>query len=109
MHARRKAISKRHEMPLNNILEFEIFDIWGIDFRVYLVVVNYMSKWVEIVAQPTNNFKVVSKFLRKHIFTRFGTPRAIINDGGAHFLNQTMKNLLAKYGVRHKVATTYHP
>lgn len=24
-------ISRRHEMPLNNILEVEIFDIWGID------------------------------------------------------------------------------
>ncbi|XP_055824421.1 uncharacterized protein LOC129892936 [Solanum dulcamara] len=35
--------------------------------------------------------------------------RAIISDGGSHFINQTVKNLLAKYGVRHKVATTYHP
>lgn len=25
-------ISARHEMPLNNILEVELFDVWGIDF-----------------------------------------------------------------------------
>lgn len=40
---------------------------------------------------------------------RFGTLRDIINDGGAHFTNQTMKNLLTKYGVRQKVATVNHP
>lgn len=25
-------ISRRHEMPLSNILKVEIFDVWGIDF-----------------------------------------------------------------------------
>ena len=25
-------ISRRNKMPLNNILEVEIFDVWGIDF-----------------------------------------------------------------------------
>lgn len=40
---------------------------------------------------------------------RFRTPQAIISDGRAHFINQAMKNLLAKYGVIHKVATSYHP
>jgi len=26
-------ISRRHEMPLNGILEVELFDVWGIDFQ----------------------------------------------------------------------------
>ena len=52
---------------------------------------------------------MVIKFIKKHIFTRFGTPRAIISDGGKHFINHLVKNLLDKYGIRHKVATTYHP
>ncbi|XP_049366220.1 uncharacterized protein LOC125831072 [Solanum verrucosum] len=68
-----------------------------------------MSKRVEAVSLPTNDAKVVVKFIRKHIFTRFGTPRAIISDGGNHFINNSVHSLLAKYGVRHKVATTYHP
>ncbi|PIN22251.1 hypothetical protein CDL12_05039 [Handroanthus impetiginosus] len=25
-------ISRRHEMPLNTILEVELFDVWGVDF-----------------------------------------------------------------------------
>ena len=112
-------ISRRHEMPLNNILEVEIFDVWGIDFmgpfissfnNLYiLVAVDYVSKWVEATALPTNDSKVVLNFLKRNIFTRFGTPRAIISDEGSHFCNKYFGALLAKYGVTHRVATAYHP
>lgn len=105
-------------MPLN-ILEFEIFDVWGMDFmgpfpssygnQYILVAVDYVSKWVEAVALPTNDSKVVSKFPKKHIFTPFDTPSAIISDWRKALHKPTVRNLLAKYGVRHKVATTYHP
>ncbi|PKA65083.1 hypothetical protein AXF42_Ash013204 [Apostasia shenzhenica] len=106
-------------MPLNNILVCELFDIWGIDFmgpyplsfsnKYILVAVDYTSKWVEAIATQTNDAKVVLKFLRKNIFTRFGTPRAIISDGGTHFYNKQFYKLLRKYGVTHKIATPYHP
>ncbi|GKV23246.1 hypothetical protein SLEP1_g32996 [Rubroshorea leprosula] len=112
-------ISRRHEMPLTNILVYDIFDVWGIDFmgpfpssfgKAYiLVAVDYVSKWVEAVACPTNDARVVVKFLKSNIFTRFGTPRAVISDGGKHFCNRQFENLLAKYGVTHKIATPYHP
>ena len=36
-------------------------------------------------------------------------PKAIISDGGTHFCNKPFTTLLAKYGVKHKVATPYHP
>ncbi|GKV38977.1 hypothetical protein SLEP1_g46823 [Rubroshorea leprosula] len=112
-------ISRRHEMPLTNILVCDIFDVWGIDFmgpfpssfdKAYiLVAVDYVSKWVEAVACPTNDARVVVKFLKSNIFIRFGTPRAVISDGGKHFCNRQFENLLAKYGVTHKIATPYHP
>ncbi|XP_070011689.1 uncharacterized protein [Nicotiana sylvestris] len=47
-------------------------------------------------------------FLKKDIFTRFGTPRAIISDGGSHFCNKAFDTLLTKYGVTQKVSTPYH-
>ena len=106
-------------MPLNNILKVEIFYVWGIDFmgpflpsngnQYILVVVDYVSKWIEVVALPSNDSRVVLKFLKKHIFTRFGTPREIISHGGKHFIYNIMKNLVAKYSIHHKVATAYHP
>ncbi|RVW61817.1 Retrovirus-related Pol polyprotein from transposon 17.6 [Vitis vinifera] len=52
---------------------------------------------------------VVLKFLKENIFSRFGVPKAIISDGGAHFCNKPFEALLSKYGVKHKVATPYHP
>ncbi|KAL5577892.1 hypothetical protein UlMin_019591 [Ulmus minor] len=70
---------------------------------------DYVSKWVEAVALPTNDSRVVIRFLKKNIFARFGTPRAIISDGGSHFCNKQFDALLSKYGVTHRVATPYHP
>ncbi|XP_070016960.1 uncharacterized protein [Nicotiana sylvestris] len=78
-------ISRRHEMPITTIQEVEVFDMWEIDFmgpfvslygkKYILVAVDYVSKWVEAVALPTNDAKGVSNFLKKNIFTRFGTPK----------------------------------
>ncbi|KAL5573202.1 hypothetical protein UlMin_022799 [Ulmus minor] len=77
--------------------------------KFVLVAVNYVSKWVEAVALSTNDSRVVIRFLKKNIFARFGTPRAIISDGGSHFCNKQFDALLSKYGVTHRVATPYHP
>ncbi|RVW66839.1 Gag-Pol polyprotein [Vitis vinifera] len=74
-----------------------------------LVGVDYVSKWVEAIPCRTNDHKVVLKFLKENIFSRFGVPKAIISDGGTHFCNKPFEALLAKYGVKHKVATPYHP
>ncbi|XP_061358007.1 uncharacterized protein LOC133302268 [Gastrolobium bilobum] len=106
-------------MPLNNILEVEIFDVWGMDFmgpfpssysnKYILVAVDYVSKWVEAIATQTIDSRVVIAFLKKNIFVRFGVLRAIISDGGTHFDNRWVDVVLAKYGVRHKISTSYHP
>ncbi|XP_059285902.1 uncharacterized protein LOC132039436 [Lycium ferocissimum] len=102
-----------------NLIEVEIFDVWGIDFmgpfpqsfgnKYIMFVVDYVLKWVEAIPLPTNDAKVVVNFVQKNIFIRFGTPRVMISDRGAHFYNSLLKNLLAKYGVKHKVSTAYHP
>ncbi|XP_049361012.1 uncharacterized protein LOC125825743 [Solanum verrucosum] len=69
---------------------------------------DYVSKWVED-ALPENDGKSVAGFLKKNIFSRFGTPRAIISDGGSHFCNKVFSALLTKYGVKqHKFAMLYH-
>ena len=74
-----------------------------------LVGVDYVSKWVEAIPCRSNDHKVVLQFLKKNIFSRFGVPKAIISDGGTHFCNKPFETLLSKYGVKHKVATPYHP
>lgn len=73
-----------------------------------LVIMDYVSKWVEELTNLTNDAQVVVKFLEKFIFTRFGTLRAIINYAKSHFCNHLFKSVLKKYGVTHKVTTSYH-
>nr|GEZ37515.1 reverse transcriptase domain-containing protein [Tanacetum cinerariifolium] len=110
--------SQRDEMPQNSIQVCEIFDVWGIDFmgpfpsskgnKYILVAVNYLSKWVEANALPINDARVVIKFL-KSLFSRFGTPKAIISDRGTHFCNDQFARVMSKYGVTHRLSTAYHP
>ena len=112
-------ISRRHMMPLNLILVVDLFDVWGIDFMgpfpssfgyIYILVgVDYVSKGVEAMPCRAADHRVVLKFLKENIFSRFGVPKAIISDGGSHFYNKPFENLLTNYGVKHKVATPYHP
>nr|GFA43564.1 reverse transcriptase domain-containing protein [Tanacetum cinerariifolium] len=70
--------------------------------------VDYLSKWVEAKALPTNDARVVVKFL-KALFSRFGIPRAIISDHGTHFCNDQFTRIMIKYGVTHRLGTNYHP
>ncbi|GJR20730.1 reverse transcriptase domain-containing protein [Tanacetum coccineum] len=115
---RQGKVSQRDEMPQNSIQVCEIFDVWGIDFmgpfpsskgnKYILVAVDYLSKWVEAKALPTNDARVVCKFL-KSLFARFGAPRAIISDRGTHFCNDQFAKVMLKYGVTHRLSTAYHP
>nr|GFA97078.1 reverse transcriptase domain-containing protein [Tanacetum cinerariifolium] len=76
--------------------------------KYILVAVDYLSKWVEAKALPTNDGRVVVKFL-KSLFSRFGTPKAIISDRGTYFCNDQFSRVMAKYGVTHRLSTAYHP
>nr|GEV41057.1 reverse transcriptase domain-containing protein [Tanacetum cinerariifolium] len=76
--------------------------------KYILVAVNYLSKWVEVKALPTNDARVVCKFLQS-LFARFGTPRAIISDHSMHCSNDQFAKIMLKYGVTHRLATAYHP
>nr|GEW31145.1 reverse transcriptase domain-containing protein [Tanacetum cinerariifolium] len=82
-------ISQRDEMPQSAIQVCEIFD-------------------VEAKALPTNDARVVVKFL-KSLFSRFGIPRAIISDRGTHFCNDQFTRVMIKYVVTNHLARAYHP
>nr|GEV07259.1 reverse transcriptase domain-containing protein [Tanacetum cinerariifolium] len=87
----------------------------GIDFmgsfpslrgnKYILVAVDYLSKWVEAKALPTNDARVVCKFL-KSLFARFGTPRAIISDHGTHFCNDQFAKVMLKTAFKTPIGCT---
>nr|GEW96758.1 hypothetical protein [Tanacetum cinerariifolium] len=86
---------------------------WFADFAnchagYILVAVDYSLKWVEAKALPTNDARIVVKFL-KSLFARFGTLRAIISDRRTYFCNDKFAKVMSKYGVTHRLSTAYHP
>ncbi|GKG00517.1 reverse transcriptase domain-containing protein, partial [Tanacetum coccineum] len=109
----------RDEMPQNSIQVCEILDVWGIDFmgpfpssrgnKYILVAVDYLSKWDKAKSLPTNDARVVCKFLKSLFARRFGARRAIISDRGTHFCNDQFAKVMLKYGVTDRLSTAYHP
>nr|GEX37150.1 hypothetical protein [Tanacetum cinerariifolium] len=75
---------------------------WFADFA------NYHAGNFIVKALPTNDARVVCKFL-KSLFARFGSPRAIISDRGTHFCNDQFVKVMLKYGVTHRLSIAYHP
>ena len=79
------------------------------EHKYILLVMDYVSNWVEDIPGITYDAKVVLHCIRTNIFTRFRTPKAVINDEGSHFYNKLFASLLDKYGVKHQVSLAYHP
>jgi hypothetical protein len=79
-------------MPLTSNLQIDIFDVWGINFmglfpnsegyEYILVVVDYVSKWVEALPCRAADTMHSKRMFHEVIFPRYGVPRIVINDGG---------------------------
>ena len=63
---------------------------------------------MEAKATRTNDSRVVAEFIKSNIFVHSRMPRAIVSDRDTHFCNKTITALFRKYGVLHKVSTSYH-
>ena len=106
-------------MPLHYNLQVEIFDVWGIDFmepfqkshdsKYILIVIDYVSKWVEALPCRATDTKHARKMFHEVIFPCFGTPRMVISDGVSHFIDKTFRAFLRELGAKHNIATPYHP
>ena len=111
-------INRRNEMPLQGITVVPIFYVWGIDFigpfppsfgNLYVLVVDFVSKWVEAITCPRNDANTVVGIIHKNILSRFGAPGTIISDEGNYFANKFFAKLMSRYGVRHVMSLAYHP
>ncbi|GKD92423.1 reverse transcriptase domain-containing protein, partial [Tanacetum coccineum] len=101
---RQGKISQRDEMPQNSIQVCEIFDVWGIDFmgpfpssqrnKYILVAVNYLSKWVEAKALPTNDARVV--MLKYGVTHRLATAYHPQTSGKMEVSNRGLKRILER-------------
>ncbi|GJX07279.1 reverse transcriptase domain-containing protein, partial [Tanacetum coccineum] len=104
---RQGKISQQDEMPQNAIQVCEIFDVWGIDFmgpfpsshgnKYILVAVDYLSKWVEAKALPTNDARFFAKVMSKYGVThRLATAYHPQTSGQVEVSNRGLKRILER-------------
>jgi hypothetical protein len=94
---------------MNYSLVIEPFDCWGFDFMGpfpplegythILVVVDYVTKWVEAIPTKSADGETLLKMLKDVIFPRFGVPRYHMTDGGSYFIHGGFRKTLASVGV----------
>jgi len=63
---------------------------------------------VEAIPTRSIDARVIVKFLKENIFSRYGMPIAIISDQGTYFGNRSFDALLKKYSIVHRLVTSYH-
>ena len=74
-----------------------------------LLVVDYVSKWVQVVSCSRNDIITVVRFVQRNMLNRYGALRTIISDEGSNFANKLFSKLMSKYGVIQTMDLAYHP
>ena len=94
--------------PLHPTIAFWPFDAWGLDAigplpkssggHLYiLAVIDYFSKWAEVVPLREVKKETMVNFIRTHLIYRYGIPRYIMTDNGKPFYNRLMIELCEKF------------
>ena len=83
-------------------------DIFQIQNRAYLIVVDYFSSYIEVdYLTSVSSQQVIEKM--KHHFARFGIPRQLITDGGPQYTSSEFAEFARKWGIKHHITSPQHP
>lgn len=74
-----------------------------------LVITDYFTKWVEVVALPDQTALSTCKALVERIINYHGPPRVIVTDRGTNFTSKLFKYLCEALRIKHCTTTSYHP
>ncbi|RVW64689.1 Gag-Pol polyprotein [Vitis vinifera] len=75
---------------------------------LFLVAIDYFTKWVEAASYARLTSSGVASFIRSHIICRYGVPHELISDRGVHFRAE-VDTLVQRYGIRHHRSSAYRP
>jgi hypothetical protein len=97
---------------MNPIIKPWPFRGWGMDMidkinplfskghQYILTIIDYFTKWVEVIPMKSVTSKDVINFIKEHIIHRFGIPQTITTDGGSVFISEEFRKFTADVGIK---------
>ena len=76
--------------------------------KMFLVLVDARSKWIEACITPSSTSEVVIEELLP-LFAQFGLPELIVTDNAQCFKSEEFESFLRKNGIKHATSAPYHP
>ncbi|XP_063380957.1 uncharacterized protein K02A2.6-like [Cydia fagiglandana] len=76
--------------------------------RMFFVIVDSTSKWIEAFVMQRTTGTAVIKVLME-IFARFGLPKEVVSDNGPPFTSQEVDQFMTRSGIKHTYSAPYHP
>ena len=79
-----------------------------VEGKMFLLIVDAYSKWLEVHATSTSTSAATIELLRKS-FAALGLPEVIVSDNATTFTSEEFAEFLKKNGIRHIRSPPYHP
>ena len=76
--------------------------------KMFLIVVDAHSKWMEVIPVSSSNSSTTIEKLRQ-LFAVHGLPDKVISDNGTCFTSTEFADFMKKNGIRHSTTAPYHP
>ena len=76
--------------------------------KIFLVVIDAHSKWLEVVVVPSTSSINTIRVLRT-MFATHGLPEVVVSDNGTAFTSGEFQEFLKKNGIQHLRSAPYHP
>ncbi|XP_030846949.1 uncharacterized protein K02A2.6-like [Strongylocentrotus purpuratus] len=86
-------------------LGMDLFEYQG---KMFLIVEDYYSRWIEVKRLHGHTSEAVIKSL-KEIFAVHGIPDVVISDNGPQFANETFQKFAEKYRFVHTTSSPRYP
>jgi hypothetical protein len=74
-----------------------------------IVLIDYLSRYLEVEAVPSTDSESVVNFFKTRIFARFGWPSTVISDAGTAFSSHQFQDFMEMERIRHIMASVEHP
>ena len=76
--------------------------------KMFLVVVDAYSKWLEVCITSSSTSETTIRLLRR-TFATHGLPEHLVSDNGTQFCSEEFQNFMKANGVRHTKTAPGHP